>query len=124
MIGPSCTPGAVDSYLNIAGCIVVPVCLLVLAAMAESAREGRALSYFHFFLLGTGFLLLETKPLPDGAAVRHNLACQCRSHLLIFLMALLSNAVAARWNVPISVELWLTCGSSGSRFVLSILLVE
>jgi len=63
--------------------------------------EGALFSYFHFFLLGTGFLLLETKAVTQmallfGTTWLVNVVVICS----FLLMALLSNAVAARWNVP------------------------
>jgi spermidine synthase len=64
--------------------------------------------YTHFFLLGAGFLLLETKAVTQmsllfGTTWFVNLVVICS----FLLMALLSNAVVAWWNVPVALSYFL-----------------
>jgi hypothetical protein len=64
--------------------------------------------YTHFFLLGAGFLLLETKAVTQmsllfGTTWFVNLVVICS----FLLMALLSNAVVARRNVPVALSYFL-----------------
>jgi hypothetical protein len=68
-------------------------------------REGTIVSRAHFLLLGTGFLLLETKAVTQmsllfGTTWFVSLVVICS----FLLMALLSNALVACWNVPIALS--------------------
>ena len=74
-------------------------------------ENGAIVSYSHFFLLGAGFLLLETKAITQMSLLFGTTWFVNLVVISSFLtMALLSNAVVAKWNVPLSLSYILLAG--------------